>query len=470
MAGNFMGCEALPSRAPHERKTPNQQSSLRLLRTKMSQQKKKKGPSRPGSGGAWRAFLHSRTRGAKWAPETVSQLSQEYKQLDPQDKLLYEEMGDAATVSQSIGGPSFPACSRRARQNRKGLAPKPSTSELPELPNPEHEELLSSIQEGDSVDFPVHVAATKYDTGARGMDLAKAQFDTVVRVLSRGARVKRRVIKEVEQQMDTETMLDSVQSAQKMLASRRRLESIPMCNWRALSSSMPAMSAVFDAQRCPEVHKASTASTATDSAARLAQAWDDQHRGVFQSSCRARERRAPRQVCLNAGLCTCQGDGRLYTRMKQRLSDHLKNLSLDATFAASLQNGEVILRWCASDPMENVMVEGYGLEIGGLQLRQYQAMPNRGDGFVSKSFSFRLASSSVKTLLSLSFDSGGFLGGTKPRETRLFRDREVFRMCFFFSARPRVDRLRASNSRALHTHCVGYIEAMASHLPGSAPS
>ena len=68
--------------------------------------------TRPG--GAWRAFLHQKSKGAKFSKTTLQQFKADYAGLSPTSKDHFRQLGEQATQCRQAGGQGFPSYSRRA--------------------------------------------------------------------------------------------------------------------------------------------------------------------------------------------------------------------------------------------------------------------------------------------------------------------------------------------------------------------
>lgn len=81
---------------------------------KVTKERKRPGP-RPKKikrkntkgGGAWRAYIHHRYKGIKFSRESMRQISAEYRNLSPNEKAFYRDVGSQATESHRHGFSSF---------------------------------------------------------------------------------------------------------------------------------------------------------------------------------------------------------------------------------------------------------------------------------------------------------------------------------------------------------------------------
>eukprot|EP00971_Amphidinium_carterae_P338263 6475514-Amphidinium_carterae.3 len=79
------------------------------------EEKKKK---KSGSGGTWRAFVRTESKGTHFTAEGLRALAVKYRHLTPEQKEPYRQMGKAATLCGKLGVSTFPIYSRQAMSTR----------------------------------------------------------------------------------------------------------------------------------------------------------------------------------------------------------------------------------------------------------------------------------------------------------------------------------------------------------------
>ena len=77
----------------------------------------KKRPRRYG--GAFRAFVHHRSKARKFTAGSLSQMAQDYRDLSEEDRVFFQDLGKQATVLNRRMEPAYPAYSHTAQQNQR---------------------------------------------------------------------------------------------------------------------------------------------------------------------------------------------------------------------------------------------------------------------------------------------------------------------------------------------------------------
>ena len=262
-------------------------------------------------------------------------------------------MGEGASLAHRLGGQSFPALSRRGKHARQSLVNMPKDSDKPE-PEPfseEHDALLRALLAGESVTLPKLGAIAVNATSALLAEgsVVENEFDNAVRLLSRGWRRERKARKQEQERWQSEVLTTSSLQASSILQTKRRLETIRMNTWMSLPLEIPALRSLLDVEACPSVHSADhKPSTPDKNLSSSAENWEQSPTGVRQSACKLREKRAPNQGCHSLGLCVCRGEGKLHSRIKNKIATFLKGLSADPDFGRALLHSEVVLLWTDS--------------------------------------------------------------------------------------------------------------------------
>eukprot|EP00971_Amphidinium_carterae_P326651 6457579-Amphidinium_carterae.1 len=285
---------------------------------------------RRGGGGAWRAFVHHRSRKRKLDATTTKSLAEEYHALSPNTRSFYKRLGEDATALHREGQLTFPHYSRAAIRSR-GAGGTIGAEHQRHF----DEELASRFdldvsKVGEAVFRGEAVPLTSLPTPRRrDIDF----IESMIRSYARQVRVSKRDAekKSVE---DVEGLFGkSEEHAEQILQHRRMLRDLPTCTWRSFPSSLPDMCQALIAEFEPrnlqkfvlEKHDGSWKQTTM-----LAEAWNRRHFALQQRTWEHHEKRAPpNRRCFHAGVCLCQGPGRKLSSLSQRLADIQKSICKD---------------------------------------------------------------------------------------------------------------------------------------------
>eukprot|EP00971_Amphidinium_carterae_P016265 320785-Amphidinium_carterae.2 len=255
---------------------------------------------RRGGGGAWRAFVHDRSKKRKWDATTPKSLAEEYHALSPNTRAFYKRLGDDAAALHRRGEVTFPHYSRTAGRSRGGAEgaehQKRRDEELAIHFDLDVSKLAEAVFRGQAV--PLTSMPTPRRSDIDLLESMIRSYANQIRASKRNAEKK-----SVE---DLEGLFgESEERAQEILQHRRMLRDLRTCTWRNFPSSMPhicqALVAEFEPRSLQkfveEKHDGGLKHTTT-----LAEAWKGRHLALQQRAWEHHEKRAPpNRRCFHAG-------------------------------------------------------------------------------------------------------------------------------------------------------------------------
>ena len=303
--------------------------------------------SRPGAGGAWRAYVHVHSKRRKLTGESASQLGAAYRALTPQQKSFYMELGYLATEMSRQNIPSFPVSSRRAHYMRGDKRRIVSSKVLSE----DAVSFDDRISRGESCNIP---EAEPYDS--RIPDAERGEFadacnsvDAVLRDQSYLHRIQLTQRRMEEQNEKKEVSKVSFTDAATILQSRQGLNAIPNVRWLAAPHMCPILCAQFRGTHIPAPWTSEPDNEDSGPATgKLAEKWCQQHLCMEKLSWKTPEEKLPRQPCYLARCCHCKNNTEKGTSLGTffgRVRKVMRRLCQDNVLLAALGNGSVVWQW-----------------------------------------------------------------------------------------------------------------------------
>ena len=261
------------------------------------------------AGGAWRALVHARFAGSgqAFSAAQVRAVSQEYRNMSAEEKLVFAQIGRRAILSARAGGDSFPAHSRAAERKRG----TPASQCVHPEPAPTF---------GDPVEAAVYRQCQRSREHGRAL---RAEHEQAVATLQAYHR----------------------QHSQRMLRANRLLDS-PLCCWVATPHSSEALECVVEMANLPMDELRAGKSTAE-----LEQQWRQLHQGIMERELQQRVPMAAQRFsglkptrgsCCITGVCFCEPDCH---RFLLRIRERLKASLADSDLLDRALRGHVIANW-----------------------------------------------------------------------------------------------------------------------------
>ena len=280
---------------------------------------------RRGGGGAYRASIQVHAKRRKLTKEDLVELNSRYRSLTWAELEEYKVMGRHATRVHAEGGAAFPSTSERTARSRDADA-------VPAL-------LAASSAET----LPMNFAQQSLDGQLLPFLVGDAKFDVMCGELARTLRAGKKERKEAKSKLERDMVVTAKAEAEKHFETSRLLPRMTPCEWLLhphLADSLGLMGVVSPSS-LPAVQ-------AEGGAKKLAEKWEQSHRGLPEAAWRCRPKRLPRgrhTACQVASHCVCSPAGRRANYVVKQVQQLLKRLANDGVFKADLGHGFVLLHW-----------------------------------------------------------------------------------------------------------------------------
>eukprot|EP00971_Amphidinium_carterae_P350184 6491423-Amphidinium_carterae.1 len=339
-----------------------------------------------GSGGAWRAFVHSRSRGQKLTPAGMRDLASEYRSLSAEAKQHFCSMGADATFAHKHGEETFPAISRRARHERhlglgvlaeQAAAAATGQENLARLVS---QVLVKSVKLGVEL-LNVEVQRNKVPPGeiARAdhglgeaahtleagwqceaivgtcADYEKGLNAGIASLASDWNQRRRNHAKEVEKLRDA--LLEySGARANEVLEHRQRLKDLPMTVWKGLPHRSPLLAHAFTPTGALPDWEGST---------KMSDDWQQRHRGVDEESWTVPDpgpKYMARTKCFVHAFCHCKRAHAPLRLLHKRIEQYIKKHAENESVKTELMHARLIMHFHISsrNPQADTRSRGSG--------------------------------------------------------------------------------------------------------------